>query len=148
MSEMEKYSEETLEMDLDDPRLDVDGEDAQERVPSLSPWSTLPWRPSPDAVPEQGLATYAHFMTDRILLKPEVEEGEERKTDGGIFVSAAALPVGHIVEPEHLAGRRVIYRKYHGDKVVLDGETYVIINPEYVLMFVKDETGVEEVESA
>lgn len=105
----------------------------------------------PEMIPdEEEIAIFCgHYSVwERVLIQPEATGDEDfQKGESGLFVTAKSLPVGTIVSPDNLAGRRVLYRKYHGDHVVIDGEHYVIIDPEYILLLIPDGAKVEEVEN-
>lgn len=105
-----------------------------------------PEYPWPEA-PEFGLTTPEHFRyADRVLLTPEDEGSDDfKREDGGLFLQSAALPIGIIVTPEHLAGRRVVYRKYHGDKVIVNGTTFLAVEPRHTVLFLREDDEVEEV---
>ena len=86
-------------------------------------------------------------LQDRLLLRPV--EAEE-KTAGGIIIPDTAKEKpqegevvaagkgkirddGKLVPLDVKAGDRVLYGKYSGSEVTLDGETYVIVREEDVL---------------
>ena len=80
-------------------------------------------------------------LYDRILL--ESEEAEER-TSGGIYLPDSAqekpmqgqvvavgigtlLPSGRLVEPNVKVGDRVLFGKYSGSEIKIDGQEYTIV---------------------
>ena len=81
-------------------------------------------------------------LQDRVLLKPAVAE---EKTAGGIIIPDTAkekplqgevLAVGAGTKDETMvlkAGDRVLYGKYAGNEVELDGEKYMIMRQSDVL---------------
>ena len=84
-------------------------------------------------------------LADRVLIKPA--EAEE-KTVGGIIIPDTAkekplqgevLAVGNGTKDEEMvlkAGDRVLYGKYSGTEVELDGEKYLIMRQSDVLAII------------
>ena len=82
-------------------------------------------------------------LGERVLL--EVPEVKEEKTQCGLFVpdtakekplEATVIAVGAKVE-EVKAGDKVIYSKYSGNEVKLDGEEYIIVKQNDILAIVE-----------
>ena len=83
---------------------------------------------------------------DRVVIKPQ---NKEDKTDSGIFlpgkdkektVFAEVISVGNgksDVKMEVLEGDKIIYSKYSGTEVEIDGETYIILQQSDILAVVK-----------
>ena len=81
-------------------------------------------------------------LADRVLVKPAAAE---EKTAGGIIIPDTAkekplqgevLAVGHGTKDEEMvlkAGDQVLYGKYAGTEVELDGEKYIIMRQSDVL---------------
>ena len=81
-------------------------------------------------------------LADRVLIKPAPAE---EKTAGGLIIPDTAkekplqgevLAVGNGTKDEEMvlkAGDTVLYGKYSGTEVELDGEKYLIMRPSYVL---------------
>lgn len=93
-------------------------------------------------VPEgRGLFTPIPYQDGNFLLKPE--EGGEEQTEGGIFIEQGAAPVGVVVEPEVVAGRRVLYRQYSGVETKINDEKFVIIPQDNILMWLADDDDVD-----
>lgn len=88
--------------------------------------------------PEFGLVGWGG---PRFLVKPE--GAPEKK--GEIIVEQAPPPVGVVVDPDYAAGRRVLFRKYSGTKAKIDGEEYLILDAEHVLLWLPDDAEVEDV---
>ncbi len=80
-------------------------------------------------------------LYDRVLVKPE--EAED-KTSGGIYLPDTAkerpqrgeivavgigrlLDTGKLIEPSVKVGDKVLYGKYSGTEVKIDGEEYTIV---------------------
>ena len=95
----------------------------------------------------KAMTTTLHPLHDRILVK-RIEEGEVRR--GGLIIPDSAkekpqegkvLAVGHGTVTEDgkktpldvKAGDRVLFGKYSGSEVTLDGEEYLIMKEEDVL---------------
>ena len=84
-------------------------------------------------------------LADRVLIKPAPAE---EKTVGGIIIPDTAkekplqgevLAVGGGTKDEEMvlkAGDRVLYGKYSGTEVELDGEKYLIMRQSYVLAII------------
>ena len=84
-------------------------------------------------------------LTDRVLIKPAPAE---EKTVGGIIIPDTAkekplqgevLAVGGGTKDEEMvlkAGDRVLYGKYSGTEVELDGEKYLIMRQSDVLAII------------
>ena len=85
-------------------------------------------------------------LHDRILVK-RLEE--EAKTSGGLFIpdSAKEKPIqakviavgagkrdkdGKIIAPEVKAGDRVLFSKYGGNEVTIEGEEYTILDEDQI----------------
>jgi len=91
-------------------------------------------------------------LGDRIVVKPlEAKE----KTKGGIIIpdSAKEKPLegkimavgkgkvtdeGKVVAPEVKVGDKVLYGKYSGTEIVIDGEELLIVKEEDILAILKD----------
>lgn len=90
-------------------------------------------------------------LADRVVVK--VSSGEE-KTKGGIFLpdtakekpqegevvavgSGRRLDNGTVVAPEVKVGDRVIFAKYGGTEVKIDGEEYLILRESDILAISK-----------
>ena len=86
-------------------------------------------------------------LADRVLVQPQ--EAEE-KTAGGIIIPDTAkkerpiegkvLAVGQGTKDEEMVlkvGDKVLYGKYSGTEVELDGENFLIMRPSDVLAVVK-----------
>jgi chaperonin GroES len=86
-------------------------------------------------------------LHDRILVK-RIEE--ESKTSGGIYIpdTAKEKPIqaeviavgsgkrdkaGKTIEPEVKAGQRVLFSKYSGTEVKIDGEEHLIMREDDIL---------------
>lgn len=82
-------------------------------------------------------------MKDKVLVKPK--EAEE-KTKGGIYIPESAkektqegdiIAVGECKEyPLLKVGCKVIYEKYGGTEIKMDGKEYMILNAKDVLAVV------------
>lgn len=78
---------------------------------------------------------------DRVVIKPEPEEGKtksgivlpdaskEKPSEGTVVAvgSGRVLDNGQKVQPEVKIGDRVIYSKYGGTEVKLEGDEYIIL---------------------
>ncbi len=85
-------------------------------------------------------------LADRVLLKPQAAE---EKTVGGIIIPDSAkekplrgevLAVGEGTKDEQMvlkAGDQVLYSKYAGTELELDGEKYLIMRQSDVLAIIK-----------
>jgi chaperonin GroES len=85
-------------------------------------------------------------LADRVLVKPQAAE---EKTVGGIIIPDSAkekplrgevLAVGEGTKDEQMVlhvGDRVLYGKYAGTELELDGEKYLIMRQSDVLAIVK-----------
>ena len=85
-------------------------------------------------------------LADRVLLKPQAAE---EKTVGGIIIPDSAkekplrgevLAVGEGTKDEQMvlkAGDQVLYGKYTGTELELDGEKYLIMRQSDVLAIIK-----------
>ncbi len=91
-------------------------------------------------------------LGDRVVIKPlEAQE----KTKGGIIIpdTAKEKPLegkiiavgkgkvtddGKTVAPEVKAGERVLYGKYSGTEIVVDGEDLLIVKEDDILAILKD----------
>ena len=85
-------------------------------------------------------------LSDRVVLKPVMAE---EKTKGGIVLPDTAkdkpqegevvavgpgrIEEGKRVEPEVKVGERVIYSKYSGTEVKIDGDEYLIVRESDIL---------------
>ena len=90
-------------------------------------------------------------LSDRVVLQ-QVEA--EETTKSGIILSSAAqekpqeakvlaVGPGGIVDGKEVkmqvkVGQKVIYSKYAGTEVKLDGETYIVVRESDILAFVED----------
>jgi hypothetical protein len=72
--------------------------------------------------------------SDYVMVRPE-----EVKQSGAIFVEQEAPPVGVVVLPEGNAGLRVLYQKYTGTEVVLNGEKMILLPTDQVLLLLAPE---------
>ncbi len=96
-------------------------------------------------------ATKIQPLADRVVVKP-LEETEEMR--GGLYIPDTAKEKpqqGEIVavgpgklsdegkrlEPDVSAGDRVLYGKYSGSEVTVDGEDYLILRESDILAIVK-----------
>ena len=96
-------------------------------------------------------ATKIQPLADRVVVKP-LEETEEMR--GGLYIPDTAKEKpqqGEIVavgpgklsdegkrlEPDVSAGDRVLYGKYSGSEVTVDGEEYLILRESDILAIVK-----------
>jgi chaperonin GroES len=90
-------------------------------------------------------------LHDRILIK-RLEKGEEMR--GGIIIPDSAkekpqqgevkavgsgklLETGHRVRPEVKPGDRILFGKYSGSDIKLDGEEYLILKEDEILAVVE-----------
>jgi chaperonin GroES len=90
-------------------------------------------------------------LHDRILIK-RLEKGEEMR--GGIIIPDSAkekpqqgevkavgsgklLETGHRVHPEVKPGDRILFGKYSGSDIKLDGEEYLILKEDEILAVVE-----------
>lgn len=90
-------------------------------------------------------------LHDRILIK-RLEQGEEKR--GGIIIPDSAkekpqqgevkavgsgklLETGHRVSPEVKPGDRILFGKYSGSEIKLDGEEYLILKEDEILAVVE-----------
>ena len=79
-------------------------------------------------------------LADRVLVKPQAAE---EKTIGGIIIPDSAkeiLAVGEGTKDEQMvlkAGDQVLYGKYAGTELELDGEKYLIMRQSDVLAIIK-----------
>lgn len=91
--------------------------------------------------------TTFHPIQDRVLVKPEDAETE---TPGGILIpeNAQKTPArglviavgrgrvtdgGRVLEPHVKTGDRVVYGRYAGQEVRIDGEDHVVLREEEIL---------------
>lgn len=88
----------------------------------------------------RGVICKYDLMDRRLLLTPEKPA---EKSEGGIFVEQEAAPVGVVVEPKALEGRRVLYLKYSGTQVTINDEDFLIVEGDNILMFLADDDKVE-----
>ncbi len=86
-------------------------------------------------------------IDDRLLIKPLEEE--EKKTPGGLIIPDTAkekpqvgevIAVGDSEEVKDLfeVGDKVIYAKYSGNEISIDGEDYLIVQKSDILAKVID----------
>jgi chaperonin GroES len=90
-------------------------------------------------------------LHDRILIK-RLEQAEEKR--GGIIIPDSAkekpqqgevkavgsgklLETGHRVPPEVKPGQRILFGKYSGSDIKLDGEEYLILKEDEILAVVE-----------
>ncbi len=78
-------------------------------------------------------------LGDRVLIKPITEE---KRTEGGLVLpdtskekpqKAEIVAVGKLEDVELNVGDRVIFSKYAGTEIKLDGEDYILIDSGDVL---------------
>jgi len=83
-------------------------------------------------------------LKDNILIIPE-KKSEKNKTDSGIFLPETSIDeserpqigkVAAVGDSEKISvkkGQRVIYNKYSGTEVLMEGETYLIVKNSDIL---------------
>ncbi|MDN5343136.1 co-chaperone GroES [Oceanotoga sp. DSM 15011] len=83
-------------------------------------------------------------LGNRLLIKTIVEE---KKTEGGIVLpdsakekpqTALVVEVGNLEDLDLKAGDKVIFSKYAGSEIKVDGEDHIIIDADDVLAKVED----------
>lgn len=86
-------------------------------------------------------------LRDNVVISPE-KKSEKTKTDTGIYLPESSIgenekpQMGKIVavgESQKITvkkGQKVIYARYSGTEVLMDGETYVIVKNEDILAVV------------
>jgi len=84
-------------------------------------------------------------LGENVLVKPEKEE--KQKTDSGIYLPENAskekpqmgkvMEVGDSEEIKVKKNQKVIYSKYSGNEVEMDGEEYLLIKNEDILAVVE-----------
>jgi len=87
-------------------------------------------------------------LKDNVLIIPEKKE-EKTKTEAGIFLPENSVEenekpqigkVAAIGDSEKIKvkkGQRVIYSKYAGTEVLMDGETYLLVKNEDILAVIE-----------
>ena len=98
------------------------------------------------------MATNINPLSDRVVVRP-LEEGESQ-TQGGLYIpdtakekpqqgEIVAVGVGKVsdqgerIAPDVKAGDKVLYGKYSGTEVTVDGEAYLILRESDVLAVLK-----------
>jgi chaperonin GroES len=78
-------------------------------------------------------------LGDRVLIKTITEE---KRTEGGLVLpdtskekpqTAEVIAVGHLDDVELNVGDRVIFSKYAGTEIKVDGEDYILIDTNDIL---------------
>lgn len=86
-------------------------------------------------------------LRDNVVISPE-KKSEKTKTDTGIYLPESSInenekpqmgkvvAVGESTKITVKKGQKVIYARYSGTEVLMDGETYVIVKNEDILAVV------------